>query len=126
MYVPRRFEERGLGVLHALVRARPLGAWVVQAGGRLVVNHLPFVLDASAGPFGTLRARVARANEVWRLASQSAESVVIFHGPQAYVTPSWYAREARARQGRAHVELRGGARSRLATHHRGRVAMSRS
>ena len=90
MYIPKSFEERDLGVLHALVAARPLGAWVVPAGGELVVNHLPFLLDASRGPRGTLLAHVARANSVWKSLAGNAASVAIFQGPGGYISPSWY------------------------------------
>jgi transcriptional regulator len=91
MYVPQHFEEHDVGVLHALVGAHPLGAWVTEVEGELVVNHIPFVLDPSQGPLGTLRGHVARANAVWKGASTRIESVVVFQGPQAYITPSWYA-----------------------------------
>jgi transcriptional regulator len=63
---------------------------VTEAGGRLGVNHIPFALDATQGPLGTLRGHVARANGVWNGAPGQVESVVVFQGPQAYITPSWY------------------------------------
>jgi transcriptional regulator len=91
MYVPKHFEERDLAVLHALIRAHPLGAWVTQSGGTLEANHIPFLVDSTRGDCGTLIAHVARANPVWRSFSTTAESVVIFQGPQTYITPSWYA-----------------------------------
>jgi transcriptional regulator len=90
MYIPPHFEERDVSVLHALIRSHPLGTWVVHSAGRLNVNHLPFVLDAAAGPFGTLRGHVSRANNVWKVAAEPAPSVVVFQGPQAYITPGWY------------------------------------
>lgn len=89
MYIPEHFAERELTVLHSLIEAHPLGTWVTTAAGQLVVNHLPFVLDADRGEFGTLTGHVARANDVWKTASE-AESVVVFQGPEAYITPSWY------------------------------------
>ena len=90
MYIPEHFEERDVTVLHALMNEHPLGAWVVSIDGQLVVNHLPFVLDADRGSFGTLVGHVSRGNPVWRALSAGIESVVIFQGPQAYITPSWY------------------------------------
>ena len=90
MYIPQHFEERDLAVLHALIRAHPLGTWVTQVNDRLEVNHLPFVLDETRGQFGTLVGHVSRANAVWKAASSGVESVVVFQGPQRYITPSWY------------------------------------
>ncbi|MCG3188373.1 MAG: Protease synthase and sporulation protein PAI 2 [Burkholderiaceae bacterium] len=87
MYLPAHFEEARPEVLHALVRAHPLATWVVQAGGGLLVNHIPFMLDADRGPHGTLVGHVARANPVWR---SPGPSIAVFQGPQAYISPSWY------------------------------------
>jgi transcriptional regulator len=91
VYVPTHFEETDLGVLHELIRSHVLGAWVAPAAAGLLVNHLPFLLDAGRGEHGTLTAHVARANPAWRGFSAQQESVVIFQGPQDYISPSWYA-----------------------------------
>lgn len=90
MYVPAHFDEPALPVLHALVASHPLGAWITHARGALLVNHLPFLLDGTRGPHGTLVGHVARANPVWKAFSTEVESVVVFQGPEAYITPSWY------------------------------------
>jgi transcriptional regulator len=90
MYIPDHFEERDVAVLQALVRSHPLATWVLAVDGRLIVNHIPFIIDETRGPFGTLIGHVARANPVWRMASNSVESVAVFQGPQTYITPSWY------------------------------------
>jgi transcriptional regulator len=94
MYVPAQFEESDLSVLHALIAERPLGAWVTLSEGELVVNHIPFLLDASRGTWGTLMGHVARANPVWKSLSTSLHSLVVFQGPEAYITPSSYPSKA--------------------------------
>lgn len=90
MYLPKHFEETDPRVLHALIDAHPLGAWVTLGDDGLLVNHLPFLLDAGRGPHGTLVGHVARANPVWRSFSTTLDSVIVFQGAEAYVTPSWY------------------------------------
>ena len=90
MYVPKHHEETDLGVLHALIQSHPLGAWVTQDDGELLVNHIPFLLDAERGEHGTLVGHVARANRVWETRSTTVDSVVIFQGAETYITPSWY------------------------------------
>jgi transcriptional regulator len=87
MYMPAHFEETRPEVLHALLRDHPLATWVVQSGDGLLVNHIPFLLDATRGPQGTLIGHVARANPVWR---SLGASVAVFQGAQAYISPSWY------------------------------------
>ncbi len=90
MYQPAAHEEKSVDVLHSLVRAHPLGAWVTSSPDGLAANHVPFLLDASSGSQGCLRAHVARANPVWRALTASSASLVIFQGPETYITPSWY------------------------------------
>ena len=87
MYMPAHFEETRTPVMHDLLRAHPLATWVVQGAGGLVVNHIPFLVDADRGPHGTLVGHVARANPIWK---QLGASVAVFQGAQAYVSPNWY------------------------------------
>lgn len=90
MYIPKHHEETDTRVLQSLVRAHPLGAWATQGDGELIVNHIPFLLDASRGDLGTLVGHVARANDIWQAFSRTVPSVVIFQGAESYITPSWY------------------------------------
>ena len=90
MYLPKHFEETRVEILHGLIRAQPLGALVTLMPGGLDADHIPFEVDPEPAPFGTLRGHVARANPVWRDASRDAEALVIFQGPGAYISPSWY------------------------------------
>lgn len=93
MYLPAHFDERRPALLHGLVQREPLGLLITHGSGGLQANPVPFLLDAGAGPHGTLRAHVARANPVWREAGGS-EVLVVFQGPQAYVSPNWYPSKA--------------------------------
>lgn len=93
MYLPGHFEERRSEVLHALVQREPLGLLITHGPDGLQANPVPFLLDANAGPHGTLRAHVARANPVWREAG-GTDVLVVFQGPQAYVSPNWYPSKA--------------------------------
>jgi transcriptional regulator len=90
MYTPAQFAETNLTVLHGLIKAQPFGTWVTLADSELVANHLPFMIDPNRGAYGTLVGHVARPNAVWQQLSRSQESLVIFQGPQAYISPSWY------------------------------------
>jgi len=90
MYLPKAHEETRLSVLHELIRSHPLGTWVSLSGAALNVDHIPFVLDADIGEFGTLSGHVARANPVWMEAVSDLPNAIIFRGPQTYISPSWY------------------------------------
>jgi transcriptional regulator len=90
MYVRQHFAETDVAVLHALIRAQPLGLWATQTDSELLVSHVPFLLDAARGPYGTLVSHVPRANPIWQAFSRTVPSVVVFQGPNAYISPSWY------------------------------------
>ncbi len=90
MYLPKILEETRIEVLHDLIRSHPLGTWVSADMAELNVNHIPFLINDAAGEFGTLIGHVARANPVWNAQASAIPSVIVFRGPQTYITPSWY------------------------------------
>lgn len=90
MYVNRLHQLTDREALFSLMASHPLGAWVCHSSAGLSANHVPFLLDRSRGPLGTLLGHVSRANDVWRVLGSSVPSVVMFQGPQAYITPNWY------------------------------------
>ncbi len=90
MYQPPHFREDRLDVQHALIRAHPLGLLVSAGPGGLMANPVPFLLHADLSERGTLHCHVSRANPHWRELQSVAECLVVFQGPQRYITPSWY------------------------------------
>src|SRR6202046_850651 len=90
MYVPEHFDEQSVDAVHALMADYPFATLIANGSSGLLANHLPFVFAADGGANGILRAHVARANEVWQLVPDGAEVLVVFQGPQHYVSPNWY------------------------------------
>jgi len=90
MYRPPQYREKRIDVMHALIAAHPFAALVTVGEHGLDANHIPFVLHPDEGPNGTLRGHVSRANPLWKTVDPKTEALVIFQGPDAYVTPSWY------------------------------------
>lgn len=90
MYQPSAFREDRLETLHALIRAHPLATLITAGTHGLIANLVPFTL-ADTGDKGTLRAHIAKANDQVDALKAGAETLVVFHGPEAYITPSWYA-----------------------------------
>ena len=90
MYQPSAFREERLETLHALIRNHPLATLITAGRGGLIANLVPFVL-ADIGDKGTLRAHIAKANDQLDALRAGTETLVVFQGPEAYITPSWYA-----------------------------------
>jgi transcriptional regulator len=90
MYCPALFREDRLEVQHALIRSHPLGLLISRGSNGLIANLLPFVLKTGGSERGVLQVHMARANPQWRELDGQAV-LVVFQGPNAYVSPSLYA-----------------------------------
>jgi transcriptional regulator len=90
MYLPKHFAEPDIVVMHELMRAFPLATLVTHGPDGLTANHVPLLLESAAGPNGTLRGHLARANPLAK-AEADSEVLVIFQGDDAYISPSGYA-----------------------------------
>jgi transcriptional regulator len=77
-------------MLHALMREHPLATLVTMGEGGLNADHVPLILETAADGTPVLRGHVARANPMWKTVRTDLEALAIFHGPDAYITPSWY------------------------------------
>jgi transcriptional regulator len=89
MYVPPLFKEDRNDVLHAAIRRSGLATLVTLTADGLIASHVPMLLDPEPAPYGTLIGHLARPNPQARGAI--GEALAIFQGPEAYITPSWYA-----------------------------------
>jgi transcriptional regulator len=90
MYLPAHFAQHDAQQLQALMREHPLAALVTLQNGEPTADHVPLEFDAATQ---TLRGHVARANPLWRAAA-GQRVLVVFSGPQAYVSPGWYPSKA--------------------------------
>jgi transcriptional regulator len=91
LYVPPLFKEDRIDVLHAAIRSAGLATLVTLTADGLIASHVPMLLDSDPAPYGTLLGHVARPNPQARGAVPGVQALAIFQGPDAYITPSWYA-----------------------------------
>jgi transcriptional regulator len=92
MYIPAHFAIDDDAVQQLLAR-HGAADLITQTADGLVATMLPFAYEPSAGEHGALYGHVARNNDQWRLPAQG-ESLAILRGPDAYISPSWYASKA--------------------------------
>nr|HEV8009491.1 FMN-binding negative transcriptional regulator [Bradyrhizobium sp.] len=90
MYIPPAFKDDDLDSIRATIRAARLANLVTATADGPIATPLPLFLDESEGERGVLYGHVAKANPQWR-AAPIGDALAIFMGPEAYVTPSWYA-----------------------------------
>lgn len=93
MYTPPAFRLDDLDEIHRLMNEAGLSTFITSTSEGLLATPLPLYIDAGEGEFGTLYGHIAKANTQWKLLPDK-EALVIFSGPDAYITPSWYAAKA--------------------------------
>jgi transcriptional regulator len=90
VYLPAHFREDRLEVLHRFIKQQSFATLVTLGADGLIANHIPLVLHTDPAPLGTLRGHVSKANPQWRDSRPDVPALAIFHGPSAYISPSWY------------------------------------
>ena len=93
MYQPDHFRVEDVAEMHALMRARPFATLVSAGSAGLYASHLPTVLKDD-GPYGVIECHLARANPHCRDLAEGGEALMIFQGPEGYITPNWYPSKA--------------------------------
>ena len=89
MYIPEfnRVEDRAVAL--AFMQANPFAILVSTTGEGPFATHLPILVREVEGQL-QLRGHVAKANPHWKSINQDQESLVVFHGPHAYISPRLY------------------------------------
>lgn len=91
LYIPSAFREADLGRLHDTIAGAGLATLVTQSDSGPIVSHLPMLLDRADGEKGALVGHLARGNPQWKASDLLKPALIIFLGPDAYISPSWYA-----------------------------------
>ena len=89
MYIPEFNRQEDRAATLSFMRANPLAILVSNAEGVPFATHLPLLID-EAGDDIVVQGHMAKANAHWKSLKEDQESLVIFHGPHAYISPSLY------------------------------------
>jgi transcriptional regulator len=90
MYIPPAFKDTELASIRETMRSARLANFVTSTASGLICTPLPLFLDESEGEHGVIYGHLAKASSQWK-ETPTCEALAIFNGPDAYVTPSWYA-----------------------------------
>jgi transcriptional regulator len=93
MYIPQHFRQGDRKAIQELIETHALAILVADIDARTQATHVPVVLDRDYGSWGRLRFHLARANPVSRILDGGREVLMIFSGPQCYISPDWYVSE---------------------------------
>ncbi|MBM3110058.1 FMN-binding negative transcriptional regulator [Pseudomonas sp. P66] len=90
MFTPSSYQETDLSQLQQQIEQTRLAVLVTHGEQGLQASHLPLLLDRSEGRNGTLYGHFSRANRQWQELADGAEALVVFAGPDAYVSAGYY------------------------------------
>ena len=90
LYVPSHFRVEERARLVGFMREHAFATLVSSGDAGLHVSHVPLLVDLD-GEAIRLRGHVARGNAHWESLEAARDVTAIFHGPHAYVSPTWYA-----------------------------------
>jgi transcriptional regulator len=89
LYTPPSFAAKDRAAIARLIHDYPFATLVTPAAPEPWISHVPLLMTDAGEPYGTLIGHFARANPHWQHVNDT-QSIAIFHGPHAYVSPSWY------------------------------------
>jgi transcriptional regulator len=90
MYTKPIFAPKDRDAIFDLIYGVVAGILITPHASGIAITHLSFLAERSRGANGTLVSHLARANEHAALVEQGLPSAVVFTGPNAYVSSSWY------------------------------------
>jgi len=89
MYSPNIFQQKDSQKLESLIHEYPLATLITYANNEMQANHLPFLLKEMDGK-QVLQAHIAKANPLWKDIQNNANVMVVFNGPNEYISPNYY------------------------------------
>ena len=89
MHIPNKFKQNDIACLENIIQDYPFATLVTHSESSLDATHIPFVLTQSDG-IKFLRGHIARINPMWKNVSNKSEVLVVFNGPNCYISPNNY------------------------------------
>ncbi|OED44799.1 hypothetical protein AB833_00220 [Chromatiales bacterium (ex Bugula neritina AB1)] len=90
MHIPSKFKETNLDTLHKFIQDYPLGTLITSIENLIDADHIPFYLKTQENGQVTLQSHIAKANPLWKTCSEGQEILLIFNGPNTYISPNFY------------------------------------
>lgn len=92
MYIPKYFKVTDVEEIRNFVQENSFGTIVTTKKGRPIATHLPFGFTEQGEDF-YITGHMAYGNPQWRTFEENDDVLVMFQGPHAYISSSWYAHE---------------------------------
>ena len=89
MYIPSKFNQKEQSQLKSIIRDYPFATLITHSTSGIEATHLPVVLTNIDGN-DVIQAHIAKANQIWKSTEESSKALLIFNGPNCYISPNYY------------------------------------
>ena len=89
MYIPKRFLQDDINKLKGMMASYSFATFITKNGAEIEANHMPLILNKSAER-DVLQGHIAKANPMWKNLKDKSEVLIIFNGPNCYISPNYY------------------------------------
>ena len=93
MYIPNHYKNENQAELIDFIHENSFGIIVIQGENAPIASHIPFMIKGSPGDGYHLVGHLSKKNQIAQLLKNSMSVLVIFNGPQHYISSSWYKEE---------------------------------
>lgn len=93
MYIPNHYKNENQAELIDFIHENPFGIIVIQGENAPIASHIPFMIKGSPEDGYHLVGHLSKKNQIAQLLKNSMSVLVIFNGPQHYISSSWYKEE---------------------------------
>ncbi|HLR52047.1 MAG TPA: FMN-binding negative transcriptional regulator [Candidatus Avamphibacillus sp.] len=92
MYIPKKFKVTNVNEIRDFIQENSFGTIVTTKNGKPIATHLPLGLSKKGDDY-YITGHMAYGNPQWRTFETCEDVLVMFQGPHAYISSSWYEEE---------------------------------
>ncbi len=89
MHIPSNFKQSDEYQLKDIIREYPFATLITQSESGMEATHFPVILNCVEGK-EVIQAHIAKANKIWQTVKEGSEILLIFNGPNCYISPNYY------------------------------------
>lgn len=89
MHIPKHFQQDNSEHLKSIILEHPFATLVSHSEQGLEATHLPFILN-TVNNQDVLQGHIAKANPLWENLSEHSDVLIVFNGPNCYISPNHY------------------------------------
>lgn len=92
MYIPKYYKENDIQEIKSFMLEHQFVTIITNDGVKPIATHVPINIHEKNGAL-YITGHCAKNNDQWRLLKQASNVLIIFQGPHAYISSTWYEKE---------------------------------